>query len=235
MKKLFLWLMAGLLIIGSTNEANARSKKKKGKAKTEQQADSVQKKKKSVYDKLFKDKKKHTVSEGTITIHQYDAKIYLEIPVKLMGRDFLVHSAITGSSDISLTGTKAAQSRYLIIDKTDSLVLFRDPKYNIRLNEEDDNQKEAFGLSRSNAIYKTFPIEGYTSDSTSVVFNATSYFACSNKDVLNLAGRSYGGMLTIISASPQSKTSFIDSADAFDNCVSVTQNCTAKLSRPIHV
>ena len=36
MKKLFLWLMPILLIIGSTNEANARSKKKKGKAKTEQ-------------------------------------------------------------------------------------------------------------------------------------------------------------------------------------------------------
>ena len=61
MKKLFLWLIALLLIIGSTNEANARSKKKKGKVKTEQQTDSVQKKKKSVYDKLFKDKKKHTV------------------------------------------------------------------------------------------------------------------------------------------------------------------------------
>lgn len=45
MKILFLWLMAILLIIGSTNEANARSKKKKGKAKTEQQTDSVQKKK----------------------------------------------------------------------------------------------------------------------------------------------------------------------------------------------
>ena len=56
MKILFLWLMPILLIIGSINEANARSKKKKGKAKTEQQTDSVQKKKKSVYDKLFKDK-----------------------------------------------------------------------------------------------------------------------------------------------------------------------------------
>lgn len=44
MKILFLWLMPILLIIGSTNEANARSKKKKGKAKTEQQTDSVQKK-----------------------------------------------------------------------------------------------------------------------------------------------------------------------------------------------
>ena len=77
---------------------------------------------------------------------------------------------------------------------------------------------------------KAFPIEGYTSDSTAVVFNATSYFSCSNKDVLNLSGRSYGGMLTIVSASPQSKTSFVDSADAFDNCISITQNCTAKLS-----
>ena len=134
MKKLFLWLMPILLIIGSTNEANARSKKKKGKAKTEQQIDSVQKKKKSVYDKLFKDKKKHTVNKGTITVHQYEDKIYLELPVELMGRDFLVNSAITTASDISLAGTKAAQSRYLIIDKTDSLILFRDPKYNVRLN-----------------------------------------------------------------------------------------------------
>lgn len=120
MKKLFLWLMPILLIIGSTNEANARSKKKKGKAKTEQQTDSVQKKKRSVYDKLFKDKKKHTVNKGTITVHQYEDKIYLELPVELMGRDFLVNSAITTASDISLAGTKAAQSRYLIIDKTDS-------------------------------------------------------------------------------------------------------------------
>ena len=143
MKILFLWLMPILLIIGSTNEANARSKKKKGKAKTEQQTDSVQKKKKSVYDKLFKDKKKHTVNKGTITVHQYEDKIYLELPIELMGRDFLVNSAITTASDISLAGTKAAQSRYLIIDKTDSLILFRDPKYNVRLNEQDDNQEAA--------------------------------------------------------------------------------------------
>lgn len=229
MKKLFLWLMAGLLIAGSANDASARSKKKKGKANTEQKTDSV-KKKKSVYDKLFKDKKKHTVSKGIITVHQYENKIYLELPIELMGRDFLVNSAVTEASDISLAGTKAAQSRYLIIDKTDSLVLFRDPKYNVRINEQDKNQKEAFTLSRSNAIYKAFPIEGYTSDSTAVVFNATSYFSCSNKDVLNLSGRSYGGMLTIINASPQSKTSFVDSIEAFENCISITQNCTAKLS-----
>lgn len=33
-----------------------------------------------------------------------------------------------------------------------------------------------------------------------------------------------------LQALPQSKTSFVDSADAFDNCISITQNCTAKLS-----
>ena len=102
------------------------------------------------------------------------------------------------------------------------------------LNEQDDNQEAAFALSRSNAIYKAFPIEGYTSDSTAVVFNATSYFSCSNKDVLNLSGRSYGGMLTIVSASPQSKTSFVDSADAFDNCISITQKLYRKVEHQHH-
>ena len=48
-----------------------------------------------------KDKKKHTVNKGTITVHQYEDKIYLELPVELMGRDFLVNSAITTASDIS--------------------------------------------------------------------------------------------------------------------------------------
>ena len=69
------------------------------------------KKKKSVYDKLFKDKKKHTVNKGTITVHQYEDKIYLELPIELMGRDFLVNSAITTASDISLAGTKSCSKQ----------------------------------------------------------------------------------------------------------------------------
>lgn len=229
MKKILLWLIAGLFILSYTSEASARSKKKKGKAKTEQKADSVVKTK-GVYDRLFKDKKKHIISKGTITVHQYEDKIFLELPTRLIGREFLVHSAITASSDISLTGTKAAQSKYLIINKTDSLVLFQEPNANVRHNEHNANQQKAFALSRSNAIYKSFPIEGYTADSTAIVFNATSYFSSNNKDVLDLSGRSYGGMLTIVSASPQSQVSFIESADAFKDCISINLNSSAKLS-----
>lgn len=48
MKKLFLWLIALLLIIGSTNEANARSKKKKEKPKPNNRQ-TVYKKRKRVY------------------------------------------------------------------------------------------------------------------------------------------------------------------------------------------
>lgn len=61
--------------------------KEKGKAKPNNRL-TVFKRKKSVYDKLFKDKKKHTVNKGTITVHQYEDKIYLELPIELMGRDF---------------------------------------------------------------------------------------------------------------------------------------------------
>lgn len=228
MRKLLIGLMAGLILVSSASTIWARSKKKKDKAKTEKKAEAP--KKKSVYDKLFKDSTKHTVNRGALTIHQYEDKIYLELPTKLMGRDFLVSSVIANASEISLSGTKAAKSRYLIIDKNDSLVLFRDPKYNIRLKENESNQKKAFAMSRSNAIYQAFPIEGYTSDSTAIVFDATSYFANSNKDILDLAGRSFGGMLTVTSASPQSKTSFVEGTDAFNSCICVTQSCSAKLS-----
>lgn len=229
MKKILLCLIAGLFILSYTSEASTRSKKKKGKSKTEQKTDSVLNSK-DIYHKLFKDKKKHIISKGTITVHQYEDKIFLELPTRLIGRDFLVHSAITASSDISLTGTKASQSKYLIINKTDSLVLFQEPNANVRQSEHNANQQKAFALSRSNAIYKSFPIEGYTTDSTAIVFNATSYFSSNNKDVLDLSGRSYGGMLTIVSASPQSQVSFIESADAFKDCISINQNSSAKLS-----
>lgn len=87
MKILFLWLMPILLIIGSTNEANARSKKKKEKQKPNNRL-TVFKRKKECLRQAFKDKKKHTINKGTITVHQYEDKIYLELPVELMGRDF---------------------------------------------------------------------------------------------------------------------------------------------------
>jgi hypothetical protein len=227
MKRFYIWFFACLMIFGSASSSFA-SVRKKEKAKTEQKSDTL--KKKDICSKLFTDKKKHIVKKGIITVHQYNDKLYLEVPTRLMKHDFLLSSVITNASDYSFSGMEAADGRTIQIDKTDSLVLFCDPHYNVRYNEQDNNQKQAFALSHNSAIYKSFPIEGYTADSTAVVFEVTSFFKSSNKDILDLSGHSYGGMLSIVSASPDSKTSFIDTIDAYSNCISITQNCSAKLT-----
>ncbi len=53
MKILFLWLMPILLIIGSTNEANARSKKKKEKQKPNNRLTVFKRKKKECLRQAF--------------------------------------------------------------------------------------------------------------------------------------------------------------------------------------
>jgi len=227
MKRLFIYFMAALLSAGLSLRVQAKPKKKAANKTSQSVAKPT--KQNGAYAKLFKDKSKHTVCKGMLSIHKYEDKVYLEVPLKLMGKDILVSSAIINSSDISLSGTNAARNRCITMDKTDSLVLFRIPRYNVRLNENDSIQKEAFAISGRDAIYKSFPIAGYNADSTAVLFNATSYFSCSNKDILDLTGKSYEGMTAIASVTPDAKTSFIGDISAHENSVSVIQNGTVKL------
>ncbi len=228
MNKLIFLFVLCLLSTLSMERAYADVMRKK-KVKTEE-AKLQAKEKPSVYDRLFKDEKKHTVSRGTITIHRYEEKLYLELPLKLIGRDFLISSVIDDASDITLSGTPASKAHYLIVDKTDSLILFRLPRNNnVRINSN-DNQKRAFELSATNAIKTTFPIKGYINDSTAVLFDATSYFSSTNKDLLDVKGRSYGGMLAISDFSVQKKTSYINHVEAFKDCISVGLISSVKLS-----
>ncbi len=228
MKKLIVFLLTGALFFAPIERTYAASKKK-DKKKTEA-AKPEEKKPATVYSKLFKEKKNHTVSKGLITVHQYEEKVYLEMPVKLFGGEFLMTSAIESASDISLAGLQAADPKYLIIDKSDSLVLFHSPQYNLRINEQDENQRKAFEQSRVNAVYKAFPIEGYSPDSTAILFNVTSYFIGSNKDVLDLKGRSYESIMVIGDFTLQNKTSYLEGAEAFENCISFNLVSSVQLS-----
>ena len=231
MNKILFLLVACLLALAPTQDVVASLSTKKEKTSTKEED---KKKPKSTYDRLFKDTKKHTMSKGVMTIHQYEDKLYLELPLSLIGREFLITSGIKSSSDLALAGTSASESQSLFIDKTDSLILFRAPKANVRINEQDDAQRKAFALSQANAIYKAFPIEGYNTDSTSVLFEVTSYFNGSNKDLLDLKGRVYGGgMVGISGFSVESAASYTDGIEAFDKCVSVMMVNTVKLSLSI--
>lgn len=186
---------------------------------------------KSVYDKLFKDKAKLKTEKGFVTVHQYDEKIYLEIPKALMGRDFLISSVITNSSELTLAGAEAAPQRFLTIDCTDSLVIFKQLRPTIFYKKDNIELQNALKLSQASAILQTFPIKGYSEDSTALVFDCTSYIDAGSKSVFDLIGRNYGGYFTTIeSAEVDRRASFYRDFRMFDSSVAFYSTVTATLT-----
>ena len=226
-KILLLGLIIGSLAI-PVQESFAAGKKKK-----KETADSVKTAPKTTaYDKLFKDKKGVVHKKGIMAIHKTEQKIYLEIPFGFFGRDFLVDTYVNRTSDVGALapGQKAAPSKRLRIDRTDSLVLFRTPKYNVYAKEGGKGIEKALQASRISAITKAFPIAAVNNDSTAVVFDATSYFQGGNKDILNLRGVPFGDGFFIYGNEYISNRSLIEGVDAFNRSVAVSSEVGVRLT-----
>ena len=92
MNKWIVWSLTLLWILPVAFSAEAVGRKKKKvpeKATVEP----------SKYDKLFKGKKYETARGGFVTVHRVDGKVYLEYPLKFMGRELLLAATSTASSD----------------------------------------------------------------------------------------------------------------------------------------
>lgn len=228
-KILLLGLLAGSLVAPLQESAAA------GKRKKKETADTTRKEapKPSAYDRLFKGKKGVVHKKGIMAIHKVEQKIYLEIPFGFFGRDFLVDTYVNRTSDVGALapGQKAAPSKRLRIDRTDSLVLFRTPKYNVYAKEGGKGIEKALQASRISAITKAFPIAAVNNDSTAVVFDATSYFQGGNKDILNLRGVLFGGDGLFIYANEYiGNRSLIQEVDAFNRSVAVSSEVGIRLT-----
>ena len=224
MKKLIILLALSVFSFSWTVKASTLSGKKKEKIEKTKPAP------KSIYAKLFENPQKHTVKKGIMTVHLYDNKIYLEVPTTLMGKTFLVTSNVKSSSNFTLSDMRLSTPRQIAINKTDSLVVFMEPKPNVRFDNQNAAQKKAFLLSQTASIYKSFPIEGYNTDSTAVIFEATSYFSGDNKDLLDLKGKAYEDMLSISDFDLDNANSYIEGIRAYDKSISVILTNTLNLS-----
>ena len=133
-------LLCGLLVgclACSVQESYAAGKKKK---KEQAAADTVKKAPKpTAFDKLFKDKKGVVHRSGVLSVHKAEDKVYLEIPFGLFGRDLLVDTYVSHTSDVGVLapGRKVAPGKRIRLDRTDSLVLFRLPTFNARAEADE--------------------------------------------------------------------------------------------------
>ena len=50
------------------------------------------------YDELFKNKAHVVAKGGFMTLHKVDGKLFFEMPLKYMGREFLLASTVTSAS-----------------------------------------------------------------------------------------------------------------------------------------
>lgn len=139
----------------------------------------------NAYEAFFKEKKCETVT-GMMTLHKMDGKLYMEIPDTLLGRDFLLASTVSETSDNfnSIVGSKPFAPLHLRFEKiSDKIRLMTVEKSNISRNMG-DNIDKALAKSNMDAVFKTYDISVYNADSTAFVIDVTDLF-CSDEKMLS--------------------------------------------------
>lgn len=135
----------------------------------------VESKKESAYEKFFKGKKCET-KKGMITLHKMDGKVYLEYPLRLLGKHMLLGSTISEITDnrFGSVGEKPFSPAHIMFTKTDSLINLR--AVDSRATTNDASIAQRLKESKLPAVVRNFKIETYNADSTAVIFNMTDYF-----------------------------------------------------------
>ncbi|MFI3265571.1 MAG: zinc-dependent metalloprotease [Rikenellaceae bacterium] len=223
-------IVASLLsVIMMTSIATAEpffGKKSKEKAQeTELESKQESKKKNDKYEKLFKDE--HTTVDGMIKMHKVGAKLYFEFDQNLFGREMLLGSVITETSNnmAGVTGSKSYVPMHIIFTKQGEKVQIREVNSdNYILDDMSEGMVESLGKNNMPTVFKNYDIAAYNDDSTAVVFDVTDLFV---SDIKELSPFSYIGMYggsgsPSLSESFKKDLSFLNGMKGFEDNVTIT-------------
>ena len=181
MKRGFI-LFAVLLVLVAFTDTYATGRKDKKKEKTEKVE------KLSKYDKLFKGKKVDT-KKGFMTLHLVNDKIYFEMPLSLLDREFLLGSKIMettdmGSGIIGLMGTDPKHFTFSLQDSTLMMHELSRPNQTPLYSDSDEaGVQEAIRMNSIRPIISSFPVMAYNADSSAVVFDMTDFLVGHDEDM----------------------------------------------------
>lgn len=210
-------LLLALMVTATTVTVNAQRRfpffwKKKAKTET------VEKKKPSEYDKLFK--KKHVTATGLFTLHLMEGKVYFEMPLRLMEKDMLIGSTVTSVSDNgnAVVGSKPNDLLHVKFTHNKTHVQMR--QVNTDYITGDKQIDEALRKSSQAAILNNQKILAYSNDSSAVVFDMTDVFLGDNKRMSPFDQNSLYASYNR-TQSYQAENSYITGIKAFSDNVSV--------------
>lgn len=198
------------------------------KPKHEVKADSLEQ---QGYEKLFKEK--HTVAKGMITLHLLKGKLYFEMPLSLLGREMLIGSTVSETSDNgnAIVGSKPTAPLHVCFSKTEKNVQLRALSSDYITDDPKSGIAGAIEKSNIGAIVKNMKIEAWSPDSSALVFDMTDYFVDNNKKMLPFDAFSYYTMAGLTrKESFEKDKSFIDTVKAFDDNVVIRSTLSYKYS-----
>ena len=218
--KALLLLLALFLASGIASAANGidkKKKKKKGETELVEKKPVTPKKKISKYERLFKGKSHKTFPGNFITIHQVGEKIYFEYPLKHMGRDLLVASTPSGTSDPAVVnvGYKAAAPKLLRFTIEDSTIYLLNRTTTTSVDDTPAMQAAAATNFMDVPLHK-LKLEAYNPDSTAVLFDMTKVI--SSLASSPISGSFYGRP---ISGKIKNGVSSIEKIKSFDDNISI--------------
>lgn len=191
---------------------------------TSEKSDSTDKK--SAYEKLF-DKKNVQSSEGLFTLHNVEGKLYLELPLELLHKSFMLSSVVENVSNMGLSyvGQRTAKPSHLTFTKADSSMQIRYVPAPKLVENGDENIEKALERSSLPVIIHSAPILAYNIDSSAVVFDATSFFVSGSKFIGTLNSSSFGGFIQKVSKFSK-PLSALKRVESYENNVSVVSDMT---------
>lgn len=204
--------------------------KAKNKAKEEQVADTT--KKVSDYEKFMKEKPE--THKGFITIHKSKGKVYFEFPLALQGREMLLGSTITETSDNGdgIIGSKPTDPLHItfrkIGEKMNLMLISKD-----YITDSDRKEvREALDKNTAGVIMASFKIDSYNPDSTAVVFNVTDFFVSDQKQMRPFDSFSVNTFFGSGKRTPsyQSDKSFLGEVKSFDTNLLIRSHLSYKYS-----
>ena len=175
------------------------------------------------------DGKKVTSTRGLVGLHEVESKIYLDVPRALMGRRFLTGTVVEQCSDMleSNIGYQPVEP-YIVSfrESCGSLILYRlNSSYNA--SAQDNN----LSASNINTVERMFEIKEFSSDSSSVLIDATSYFLSHDKSMDPIDPKAFNAAEGFVkrTGSYIPKTTLLHGFTAGEDCFSVSVSNSYKM------
>ena len=211
------WLVWGvwlvyLLACPCSADAGFWKKKKKGKAEVKVEL--------SEYDKLFKGKRYETAISEFMAVHKMDGKVYLEYPLRLMGRELLLASTTTVSTDntVCTNGYKENTPLHIRFTLENGMVQLRKVNAWIAADGDKEKMEQIIRQNYRDPVVAAYKVLAYTPDSLAVVFEMTGMFLNEEPQLSPIPDES-GGMK--VTASYNGNLSSVLELKAFEDNVSV--------------